>query len=768
VSEISNRRSRLLEELQNDIPLSPRPFAEIGNRCGLSEAESIRATREMLSEGLIREISTLLDGGKLGFKSTLVALSVPKEQIESVAERINRHPGVSHNYLRDHHFNIWFTLGIAKERDFAQTVEEIIDGKAENAMILTALRTFKLRVHLRMQQDRATKLQERGKGGFGAPMAASLSMEHVQPAPLTVFERAVLARLENPLPVEAQPWKAISSDLGVDEQRLFDTVSELKTRRVIRRIAAVLRHRRVGFTANGMAVLRIPDSRIETAGREAASFAEVSHCYQRKSYPQWPYSLYAMVHARTRQECTALVQNICRAVGCRDYQLLYSIREFKKKTHQVFWRGKMNEKSKALYQEARRVIPGGVNSPVRAFGSVDMEPLYISGGKGSKIYDADGKEYIDYVCSWGPLILGHADPRMVAALDAAAARGTSFGANTEIEVRFAELITRLYPSIDMIRMVNSGTEATMSAVRLARGYTGRSKIIKFEGCYHGHGDSFLIKAGSGVLTLGIPGSPGVTDSTARDTLVARFNDLDSVKALFAENRDRIAAVILEPVMGNAGVIPPVEGFLSGLRELTAEEGALLIFDEVITGFRVSLGGAQELYGIRPDLTCLGKIIGGGLPVGAFGGRRAIMEHLAPLGPVYQAGTLSGNPLAMAIGLETVKILQEENIHDRLENLSSMLEQGTIENLEKLGLPYTLNRVGSMMSLFLTDREVMDFTSATSCDLEAFKSYFRSMLEQGIYLAPSAFEASFVSAAHTEQDIERTLEAGYNSLRRSRV
>ena len=427
----------------------------------------------------------------------------------------------------------------------------------------------------------------------------------------------------------------------------------------------------------------------------------------------------------------------------------------------------MNERSKALYREARRVIPGGVNSPVRAFGSVDMEPLYISAGRGSKIYDADGRQYIDYVCSWGPLILGHADPRLLAALEATAARGTSFGANTEIEVRFAELITRLYPSVDMIRMVNSGTEATMSAVRLARGYTGRSKIIKFEGCYHGHGDSFLIKAGSGVLTLGIPGSPGITDSTARDTLVGRFNDLDSVQALLAENRGQVAAVILEPVMGNAGVIPPAEGFLSGLRKLATEEGALLIFDEVITGFRVSLGGAQQLYGIRPDLTCLGKIIGGGLPVGAFGGRREIMEQLAPLGPVYQAGTLSGNPLAMSIGFETVKILEEQNIHERLEHLSSLLEQGLTANLEKLGLPYKVNRVGSMMSLFFTDREVTDFTSAAGCDIEAFKIYFRNMLEQGIYLAPSAFEASFVSAAHNEQDIEKTLKAAYNSLLRLR-
>ncbi|MEE9306554.1 MAG: glutamate-1-semialdehyde 2,1-aminomutase [Spirochaetia bacterium] len=424
----------------------------------------------------------------------------------------------------------------------------------------------------------------------------------------------------------------------------------------------------------------------------------------------------------------------------------------------------MNEKSKALFHEARRVIPGGVNSPVRGFGSVDMEPLYITRGEGAKIYDADGNEYIDYVCSWGPLILGHADPRLVKTVSQAAALGTSFGANTAIEVQFAELIARLYPSIDMVRMVNSGTEATMSAVRLARGYTGRSKIIKFEGCYHGHGDSFLIKAGSGVLTLGIPGSSGITDGIAGDTLVARFNDLESVKAMLRANRGEVATVIIEPVMGNAGVILPNVGFLSGLRDLTAEEKVVLIFDEVITGFRVSLGGAQELFGVQPDLTCLGKIIGGGLPVGAFGGKREIMEHLAPLGPVYQAGTLSGNPLAMAIGYETVNILEKEKIHDTLERISSLLEEGMNENLRKLGLGYRINRVGSMLSLFFTEQKVTNFTSATSCDPDAFKRYFRTMLKEGIYLAPSAFETSFVSAAHEQSDIERTIEANYASLK----
>jgi glutamate-1-semialdehyde 2,1-aminomutase len=425
---------------------------------------------------------------------------------------------------------------------------------------------------------------------------------------------------------------------------------------------------------------------------------------------------------------------------------------------------RMHEKSSALFREARRVIPGGINSPVRAFGSVDLEPLYISRGEGSRVYDVDGNQYIDYVCSWGPLILGHADPRVVEALAGAAARGTSFGANTEAEARFAGVITRLYPSIDLVRMVNSGTEAAMCAVRLARGYTGRSKIITFEGCYHGHSDGFLSKAGSGVLTLGIPGSPGVTEGTARDTLTARFNDLGSVTSLFRANPGQVAAVILEPVMGNAGVVPPAEGFLPGLRELTAAEGAVLIFDEVITGFRVALGGAQQRYGVRPDLTCLGKIIGGGLPVGAFGGRREIMERLAPLGPVYQAGTLSGNPLAMAAGLTTVQILEQEGTHDLLERRSAMLEQGLREDIRTLGLPYRVNRVGAMMSLFFTDREVTDFAAAAASDRDVFKRYFRGMLERGVYLAPSPFEAWFVSAAHHEEDIHRTLEASRASLR----
>ena len=420
--------------------------------------------------------------------------------------------------------------------------------------------------------------------------------------------------------------------------------------------------------------------------------------------------------------------------------------------------------SDTLFARGQKTIPGGVNSPVRAFGSVGINPIYIQRGSGSRLYDVDGAEYIDYVGSWGPLILGHADARVVKAVTEAAASGTSFGANTEREIEFAELIVSLYPSIDLIRMVSSGTEATMSAVRLARGYTGRDKIIKFEGCYHGHGDSFLIKAGSGVLTLGIPGSPGITEATAADTLLAEYNNLESVRSVFDSNPGEISALIVEPVMGNAGVIPPNDGFLKGLRDLTAQHGALLIFDEVITGFRVSLGGAQELYGVEPDLTCLGKIIGGGLPVGAFGGKEEIMNHLAPLGPVYQAGTLSGNPLAMAAGLTTVKILRDEGVHERLEELTSRLETGIRDVLMDLKLPYDLNRVGSMMCLFFTDAPVDRFATAITADTAAFDRYFEKMIRAGINIAPSAFEASFVSAAHSEADIDRTVEIVRESLR----
>jgi glutamate-1-semialdehyde 2,1-aminomutase len=422
-------------------------------------------------------------------------------------------------------------------------------------------------------------------------------------------------------------------------------------------------------------------------------------------------------------------------------------------------------KSKTLYHRAIHFIPGGVNSPVRAFKSVDANPIFFDHGKGSRLYDVDGNEYIDYVGSWGPLILGYSHPQILSALQDEVQKATSFGAPCELEIELAEQIVKMVPSVEMVRLVNSGTEATMSAIRLARGYTGKNKIIKFIGCYHGHGDSFLIQAGSGATTLGIPNSPGVTNGTIADTLLANFNDLKSVQNLINEYKKDIAAIILEPIAGNMGVIPPVNGFLQGLRKITKDNDILLIFDEVMTGFRVAPGGAQELYNILPDLTTLGKIIGGGLPVGAYGGKKEIMEKVAPDGPVYQAGTLSGNPLAVRAGLTTLKILQEKDFYENLEEKSKILEKGIKENLERLDLPYTTTRVGSMSCLFFTDEVVKDYDSALSSNTKLFSQYFRNMLEEGIYLAPSQFEAAFISAAHSREDLEKTVEVNFKCLKK---
>jgi glutamate-1-semialdehyde 2,1-aminomutase len=417
------------------------------------------------------------------------------------------------------------------------------------------------------------------------------------------------------------------------------------------------------------------------------------------------------------------------------------------------------QKSTELFKRAQKVLPGGVNSPVRAFKSVGRDPLFIQRANGSKMWDVDGNMYIDYVGSWGPMLFGHAHPDVVESVKQAAEGGLSFGAPAETEVFIGELICDMIPSIDVVRMVNSGTEATMSAIRLARAYTKRDKIVKFEGCYHGHADSFLIKAGSGALTLGSPDSPGVTEGTARDTLTAQFNDTESVKALFENNKDSIAAVIIEPVAGNMGCIPPSGSFLKDIRDICTENSALLIFDEVMTGFRLARGGAQELFGIRPDLTTLGKVIGGGMPVGAYGGRHEIMSLISPSGPVYQAGTLSGNPIAMASGHTMLKYINEhKDIYDNLEKKGAALEDGIRGGMTKHSYPLSINRVGSMFTLFFTDREVTDFTTAASSDKDKFAHYFGSMLEQGIYLPPSQFEAAFISTAHSDDDIEKTVSA----------
>lgn len=422
-----------------------------------------------------------------------------------------------------------------------------------------------------------------------------------------------------------------------------------------------------------------------------------------------------------------------------------------------------DERSRQAFEQAKKVLPGGVNSPVRAFKSVGLTPIYLDHGTGSRVFDIDGNQYIDYVGSWGPLIMGHAHPEVVSALQETASKGTSFGAPTLLETKMAELVAERVPSIDIVRMVNSGTEATMSAIRLARGYTGRSKIMKFEGSYHGHADSLLIKAGSGVATLGLPDSPGVPEGVAANTIAVPYNDLASVQLAFERFGDEIAGVIVEPIAGNMGVVPPLPGFLEGLREITSRYGSLLIFDEVMTGFRVHIHCAQGRYRVTPDLTCLGKVIGGGLPVGAYGGKREIMEQIAPTGPIYQAGTLSGNPLAMTAGYTTLSLLTPE-VYDRLERLSARLEEGFTVNAQEAGIPCRINRVGSMVGPFFTSDEVVNYETAKSSDLELFRRYFAAMITEGINIAPSQFEGMFVSGVHTEEDIEATIEAHRRALK----
>jgi glutamate-1-semialdehyde 2,1-aminomutase len=418
----------------------------------------------------------------------------------------------------------------------------------------------------------------------------------------------------------------------------------------------------------------------------------------------------------------------------------------------------VHHNSQKLFEQAKSLIPGGVNSPVRACRSVGAQPLFIDHAEGCLIFDVDGNRYIDYVGSWGPMILGHRDPAVIKAIGDVLTRGTSFGAPTDLEVELAQLVIEAVASVDMVRMVNSGTEATMSAIRLARGFTERDAVIKFDGCYHGHADALLVEAGSGVATLGIPGSPGVPESFVAQTFSLPYNDIDGVKQVMDNQGQKVACVIVEPVAGNMGCVPPVPGFLEALRELTEDSGSLLIFDEVMTGFRVAYGGAQSLYGISPDLSCFGKIIGGGLPVGAYGGRRDIMEGIAPQGSVYQAGTLSGNPVAMAAGIATLKQLNQPNFYEDLDRKSDRLATGLLEAAERAGIKAGAERVGSMLGLFFTDQKVRNFDDAKTSNLELFSAYYKSMRDKGIYLAPSQFEAAFVSAAHTDEHIDATVKA----------
>ncbi|WP_172195156.1 glutamate-1-semialdehyde 2,1-aminomutase [Saccharibacillus qingshengii] len=424
---------------------------------------------------------------------------------------------------------------------------------------------------------------------------------------------------------------------------------------------------------------------------------------------------------------------------------------------------RIDTRSSAAFEEAKKYIPGGVNSPVRAFKSVGLTPVYIERGEGCRVYDIDGNTFIDYVGSWGPLIMGHAHPEVVRALQETAAKGTSFGAPTLLETEMAKLVAERVPSVDIVRMVNSGTEATMSAIRLARGVTKRDKILKFEGSYHGHGDSLLIKAGSGVATLGLPDSPGVPESVASNTITVPYNDLDSFRVAFDKFGEQIACVIVEPVAGNMGVVPPKAGFLEGLREVTERYGSLLIFDEVMTGFRVGLNSAQGRFGVTPDLTCFGKVIGGGLPVGAYGGKREIMEQIAPSGPIYQAGTLSGNPLAMAAGYTTLNLLTPA-VYERLEEAGARLQAGFENNAREAGIPVTINRVGSMVCPFFNEGPVVDYDTAKASDLDLFRRYFAAMIDRGVSVAPSQFEGMFVSGVHSDADIDATIDAHRSALR----
>jgi len=428
---------------------------------------------------------------------------------------------------------------------------------------------------------------------------------------------------------------------------------------------------------------------------------------------------------------------------------------------------KRHQKSVQAFAAARRFLPGGVNSPVRAFGGVDIGPVFVAAAKGSKIYDIDGNEYIDYVCSWGPMILGHAHPEVLKAIESTARKGTSFGAPTLAETELAERIVAAFDSVEKVRLVSSGTEAVMTAIRLARGYTKKDLIIKMAGCYHGHSDSLLVAAGSGLAEESIASSAGVPEKIAKLTVLVPYNDIEAVEAAFEKHKSRTAAVLVEPVAANMGVVPPVESYLQALRDLCDENDSLLIFDEVITGFRLAYGGAQKLFGVRADITCLGKIIGGGLPAAALGGRADIMDMLAPIGPVYQAGTLSGNPIAVAAANATLDILEKGDCYRRLESASAMLEAGLAEAAGEAGVPVTINRVGSLMSCFFTDKPVRNFADVQSTNIKQFKKFFAEMLSRGIYLAPSAYEAMFVSLAHTEADIQKTIEAAKNSFQKIR-
>jgi glutamate-1-semialdehyde 2,1-aminomutase len=588
---------------------------------------------------------------------------------------------------------------------------------------------------------------------------------------LKTSDKHLIHYLSGNLSFSATPYNDLALALGRKENEILAEVWRFAVDGLIRRLGATLWHQRSGFSANAMVVFQILPELATATGEKLARLAYISHCYLRRPTQTWPFNLYVMIHAEDRTALLSRIAEIRELVPADQWRVLESLRELKKTSLTYFSEdlyqdgGPEVKKSKNLFTEALQLIPGGVNSPVRACRAVGDDPVFIARGRGARIYDVDGNSYLDFVNSWGPLICGHAAPWMLNALTETAKKGTSFGAPTENETRLAALINRHYPSMDMIRLVNSGTEAAMSAIRLARGFTGRDKIIKFQGCYHGHVDSLLVIAGSGVTTFGLPGCPGIPAALAELTLTVPYNDVEALTAIFARHGHEVAAVIIEPVAGNMGVVLPEPGFLPTLTALTKQYGALFICDEVITGFRLHLGGAQEQFGLKPDLTILGKIIGGGLPLAAFGGRREIMERLSPTGDVYQAGTLSGNPLAVAAGLATLDyLITQSSIYGRIRAASQRFTTGLTDLARENGLLVWSNQIGSMSTLFFTGEPVRDYASALKSDTILYGAFWRGMLARGVWLPPSQFETCFTSAGFIPDDIETALDAAAETFK----
>ena len=569
-------------------------------------------------------------------------------------------------------------------------------------------------------------------------------------------ELDVLRIVQDNLPDSLEPYAEIAKMSGMTEEDVIQFLNQLKSTGAIRRFGASIKHQKTGWSYNAMVAWKATEKQAEECGPIAAKHSHISHSYYRPSSAKdWPYTLYTMIHGRNWDECLNVVEELRLLWELQDYAILRSIKELKKTSMTYF--PPEDSSSIKLFEKACNFIPGGVNSPVRACHNVDSVPVFIDHAKGGHIFDIDGKEYIDFVLSWGPMILGHADESVSKSLEKAVLSGTSYGAPCPDEVLLAEEVISCMPSLEMVRMVNSGTEATMSALRLARAVTGKQKLLKFIGCYHGHADPFLAAAGSGVATFSIPGTPGVSPSVVSDTLLAPYNDLDTVKKCFDKYGSDIAAIIVEPIAANMGLVLPKDGFLEGLREITKKYNSLLIFDEVITGFRVGLGGAQKRFNIDPDLTTFGKIIGGGLPVGAFGGKSEYMKKIAPVGEVYQAGTLSGNPLAMAAGLATIKKLKTMD-YNALEKKTEKFANELEKILKSLNVPVQVVNIASMFCIFFGEHKINDFSDVLKCDQKLFTTFYKHMRKSGIYLAPSAFETGMVSFAHTDEDFDRALEA----------